>query len=308
MPPDPPSARRAAAAGVAYAVGAFAIWGLSPVYWKALQAVPPLEIIAHRVVWSLLLLAALVGLKRQGGELRAALKAPRVRFALAGSTVLLAGNWLLYVWAVNSGHLLQGSLGYYINPLINVALGRLFLGERLRRAQAAAVVLALAAVGWLTAAGGEPPWIALALALSFGGYGLIRKTAPVGALVGLAVETLLLAPAAAAFLLYRHLDGTGAFLRVSPALDGLLPAVALLTVFPLLFFTQGARRLTLATLGLLQYIAPSGMFLLAVAAYDEPFPAARLWTFLAIWTALALYSADSIRAFRRAGRAQVGQR
>lgn len=294
------SSRRESLAGAFYATAAFFIWGVSPVYWKAIGRVPAVEIIAHRVAWSLGLLVILVLLQRRWGEFRAALKAPATMLTLAATTLLLGGNWLLYIWAVNSGYMLQGSLGYYINPLVNVVLGKLFFQERLRRPQLLAVLLAVAAVAFLTCSYGELPWIALALALSFGCYGLIRKKAAVGSLVGLTIETLILAPPAAAYLIYLEIQGTGVFLRVSPVLDGLLVAIALLTAFPLLFFNLGARRLDLSTLGLLQYLAPSLMFLLAVLVYDEPFTAAQLWTFLAIWTALGIYSFDSIKTYRRA--------
>jgi len=215
-------------------------------------------------------------------------------------TALLVGaNWLLYVWAVNNDHLLQASLGYYINPLVNVLLGMVFLRERLRAPQVLAVLLAATGVVYLTIQYGQFPWIAVGLAMSFGLYGLIRKVAPASSLVGLAVETLLLSLPAIGYLIYLDGQGQGSLFRVNLNLDMLLIGCAPLTAIPLLFFTAGAKRLYLATLGLMQYIGPSGMFLLAVFYYHEPFATAQVRTFVMIWAALAIYSADSVIYFRR---------
>jgi chloramphenicol-sensitive protein RarD len=208
---------------------------------------------------------------------------------------------LLYIWAVNNDHLLQASLGYYINPLVNVVLGMVFLKERLRAPQILAVVLATAGVLYLTIYYGKFPWIALTLAVTFGLYGLIRKVAPVGSLVGLAVETLLLSIPALGYLFYLDSQGQGSIFRVSLKLDLLLMGCALVTAIPLLFFTLGARRLYLSTTGLLQYIAPSCMFILAVFLFREPFSSSQVVTFILIWTALALYSTDSVRYYRGKG-------
>jgi chloramphenicol-sensitive protein RarD len=285
--------------GLIYAASAFLIWGLSPLYWKALGAVPALEIIAHRVVWSFLFLMGLILLQRRWSEFAEILKSGRMLLTLMLTAILVSANWLLYIWAVNNNHMLQASLGYYINPLVNVVLGMLFLRERLRRPQILAVMLAAGGVLYLTTAYGEFPWIALTLALSFGLYGLIRKVAPVGALVGLAVETMLLSPPAVIYIVYLNSQGADTIFRVSLKLDLLLIGCAPLTAAPLLFFTLGAKRLYLSTLGLMQYIGPSGMFLLAIFHYNEPFSTTQVWTFAMIWAALGIYSTDSVIYYRR---------
>jgi chloramphenicol-sensitive protein RarD len=295
----PEKARHETVAGVLYAGGAFLIWGLSPVYWKAMQQVPALEIVTHRVVWSFVFLAGLTLVQRRGDEFRHALKTPRILLTLTLTTLLVSCNWLLYIWAVNAGFMLQASLGYYINPLVNVLLGMVFLKERLRRPQALAVLLACAAVLFRTVSYGELPWIALTLAFTFGLYGLIRKVAPVSSLVGLTIETLLLTAPGIAYLVYLEFQGTGALFHGSRSLNALLIGTGVFTAVPLLFFNLGARRINLSSVGLMQYIAPSGMFLLAVLVYGEPFTAAQVWTFVMIWTALAIYSIDSVRTYRR---------
>ncbi len=287
--------------GVIYAVAAFLIWGISPIYWKALRSVPAIEIILHRIVWSFFLLLPLIILMRRWQEFKAVIKNLRTLLILLFTALIVGGNWLLYIWAVNNDHLLQASLGYYINPLVNVVLGMIFLKERLRTPQILAVVLASAGVLYLTVYFGEFPWIALTLAISFGFYGLIRKVAPVGAVVGLAVETLLLSFPALVYLIYIDRIGQGSIFRVSLKLDLMLMGCSVVTAFPLLFFTLGARRLYLSTLGLLQYIAPSCMFILAVFFFGEPFASAQVITFIMIWIALAIYSTDSVRYYRHNG-------
>jgi chloramphenicol-sensitive protein RarD len=287
--------------GVGYAASAFLIWGISPIYWKALRAVPALEIILHRMVWSFFFLVPLIIIMRRWQEFIDTLKNHRTLLILLFTALIIGGNWLLYIWAVNNDNLLQASLGYYINPLVNVVLGMVFLKERLRAPQILSVVLATAGVLYLTIYYGEFPWIALTLAVSFGLYGLIRKVAPVGSLVGLAVETLLLSIPALVYLFYLDSQGRGSIFRVSLKLDLLLMGCALVTAIPLLFFTLGARRLYLSTIGLLQYIAPSCMFILAVFLFHEPFSSAQVVTFIFIWTALAIYSTDSVRYYRGKG-------
>ena len=284
--------------GVVYAASAFLIWGISPIYWKALRTVPALEIALHRMVWSFFFLVPLIVIMRRWHEFVDVYKNRRTLLILLVTALIIGGNWLLYIWAVNNDYLLQASLGYYINPLVNVVLGMVFLKERLRSTQMLSVLLALAGVVYLTISYGEFPWIALMLALSFGFYGLIRKVAPVGAVVGLTVETLLLSIPALIYLFYLDSRGAGTIFRVSPKLSLLLIGCALVTAIPLLFFTLGARRLYLSTLGLLQYIAPSGMFILAVFLFGEPFSSAQVVTFIFIWTALAIYSTDSVRYYR----------
>ena len=294
--------RQESASGVIYAGAAFLIWGLGPIYWKALAAVPSLEIIFHRVVWSFAFLLILIIAGRRWQEFFSALKNLRILLTLSSTAAILAFNWLIYVWAINNEHILQGSLGYYINPLVNVVFGVLILRERLRPFQILAVVMAGAGVVYLTFSYGEFPWIALALACSFGLYGLIRKVAPVGPLIGLSVETMLLTGPAAAYLIYTEAEGTAAFLHAGTRIDLLLLGTSVLTAVPLTLFTAGAKRITLSTLGLMQYIAPTGIFLLAVFYYHEPFSTAKVWTFIMIWTALAVYSTDSILYYRRMGR------
>ncbi|MGB5745558.1 MAG: EamA family transporter RarD [Desulfobacterales bacterium] len=291
--------RSESALGVIYAGAAFLIWGLAAVYWKELKSVPPLEIIAHRVAWSFFFLLPLIVIQRQWAEFVAILKNPRMLLVLLSTAILVGVNWLIYVWAVNNDHLLQASLGYYINPLVNVVLGMVFLKERLRPPQVLAVLLAAAGVLYLTIQYGQFPWIAISLAMSFGLYGLIRKVAPVSSLVGLAVETLLLTLPAIGYLCYLDFQGTGSIFRVNLKFDLLLMGCAPLTAIPLLFFTAGAKRLYLSTVGLMQYIGPSGMFLLAVFYYHEPFSTAQVWTFVMIWAALVIYSTDSVIYYRR---------
>ncbi|MGD9280456.1 MAG: EamA family transporter RarD [Desulfobacterales bacterium] len=285
--------------GVVYASSAFLIWGISPIYWKMMRVVPAFEIILHRIVWSFILLLPLMIILRRWQEFVDALKNYRTLLILLFTAMIVGGNWLLYIWAVNNDYLLQASLGYYINPLVNVVLGMVFLKERLRLLQIVAVMLATAGVIYLTVYFGAFPWIALTLAVTFGFYGLIRKVAPVGSLVGLTVETLLLSIPALVYIVYLDIQGQGSIFRVSLKLDLLLVGCAPVTAIPLLLFTLGARRLYLSTMGLLQYIAPSCMFILAVFLFREPFAMAQVVTFILIWTALAIYSMDSMRYYRR---------
>ncbi len=284
--------------GVFYATMAFIIWGISPIYWKLMKTIPSLEIITHRLVWSFIFLLPLIVLRGRWQEFTAALKNIRTFFILLLTAILVTGNWFIYIWAVNNDYLLQASLGYYINPLVNVLLGMVFLKERLRPLQIAAVLIACAGVLYLTIHYGQFPWIALSLAFSFGFYGLIRKAAPVGSLVGLTVETMLLFIPGVIYLLYLDKIGVGSLFRVNLTLDGLLMFTSVVTAVPLLFFALGAKRINLSTVGLLQYIGPSGMFLLAVFAYKEPVSSVQVITFICIWIALALYSFDSIRIYR----------
>ena len=253
----------------------------------------------HRIVWSFAFLVPLVILQRRWKEFTSARKNRRTLLILLSTAIFVSCNWLLYVWAVNNDHLLQASLGYYINPLVNVVFGMVFLRERLRPPQILAVLLAAAGVLYLTVFYGVFPWIAITLALTFGFYGLIRKVAPVSSLVGLTVETMLLSFPALIYLAYLDTRGLGSIFRVSPVMDLLLMGASLITAVPLLLFTLGARRILLSTLGLMQYIAPSGMFLLAIFVFHEPFSMAQVWTFVFIWAALAIYTTDSIHYYRR---------
>ena len=290
----PAEARGASAAALCYF-----LWGLVPLYWKQLAAVDPVELVAHRQVWSLVLLLVIVALQDGFGAVRTALGTKRA-FAINGlSAVLLTGNWLVYVWGVNTGHIVETSLGYFLVPLVNVAAGRFVLHEHLRRAQWWAIGLAAAGVALMIIQLGRPPWIALIVACTWGGYSLMRKQSPLPAVTGLTVETLLLAPFAIGFLLWRHQTGEGALGRVDPGTHALVLSSGFITAIPLLLFAYGARRIRLSTLGLLQYLAPSVQLALGIWVYHEPFPQSRVLSFAFIWAALALYTADNLWAQRR---------
>lgn len=293
--------QKSAITGLGAATTAYLIWGLSPIYWKSLVTVPAFEILMHRMIWSFAFLGPLIFLTGHRTAFKTAVTSPRVMLILLATTLLVGFNWFLFIWAINSNHILQTSLGYYITPLVNVLLGMIFLNERLRRMQMVAVGLAAFAVGWMTLRYGHFPWVSLALAFSFAFYGLIRKIAPVGALVGLTVETMLLSVPALAYLVYIDRLGQGSFLRATAGIDLLLMGAALVTALPLLLFTIGARRLHLATIGFLQYLAPSCTFLLAILVYNEPLARPQLMAFILIWIALILYSADSVMYYRRNG-------
>jgi chloramphenicol-sensitive protein RarD len=277
-----------------YAAGAYALWGLVPVYFKALQHVPPLEILAHRIVWSLVFLAIVLAWRRQWAWIGAVLRRPKVLAGFIASAILISINWFIYIWAVNNGRVIDASLGYFINPLINVLLGFLLLHERLRPGQWATVALAAGGVAWLTWQGGHLPWIALTLAITFGTYGLLRKTAALGALEGLSLETLILFPAALGYLIVLTLHGHNSFATAPDSTKWLLVAAGPITAIPLLMFAAGARRIPLSLLGLLQYIGPTLQLLLGVWLYHEPFGGPRLVGFAMIWAALALYSAEGL--------------
>jgi chloramphenicol-sensitive protein RarD len=286
--------------GLASALLAFLAWGLFPVYFKLLTGVPALEVLAHRVVWSLILLLLFSGLTGRLGAAWLAL-GPGKRTYIAASTLLIATNWLTYIWAVQQGRVVEASVGYFVNPLVSVLLGVAFLGERLRRPQILAVALAAAGVLVLVVRLRTFPWLPLTLALSFGLYGLVRKQAGVDAVGGLLAETALLAPLALGLLLLRARTGTGAFGGgLSTSL--LLVAAGPVTAIPLVWFAQGVQHLPLSTVGLLQYVTPTLQLLLAVVAYREPFGPAHAAAFACIWSALALYSWDLVRTARRPGR------
>jgi chloramphenicol-sensitive protein RarD len=279
--------------GVLFALAAYVTWGFLPVYWKLLAGVPAHEILMHRILWTSVFAVLLVAIARKGEDVRAILRTPRHLLALAASSLLLAGNWLTFIWAVNRGQIIATSLGYYLNPIVSVALGMFVLREKLRRPQLVAVVLAMAGVVAFAAIAGELPWISLVLAGSFALYGLIRKTVPVASIAGIAVETALVAPIAAAGIVWRESQGIGAFANaatIGAHKPILLVAAGVVTALPLIWFASGARRLRLATMGILQYIAPSLALLIAVAAYHEPFTVAHAAALACIWSALALYS------------------
>ena len=280
------------------ASASYLLWGLFPLFWRLLAAVDATELIAHRVVWSLLFLLGVVVWQRRLSELRRACREPQNLRLHAMSGVLLTVNWLVYVWGVNSGHVIECSLGYFLVPLINVALGRWLLHERLRKAQLAAIVLAAFGVALLVLRVGRFPWIALTIAVTFGFYGLLRKRSHLGPLVGLTLETMLLVPFAAGYLLWRFTQNTGALGHVDAATTWIILSCGVVTAVPLLLFAKGARGLRMITLGLLQYLAPTCQFLLGWLLYNETIGEARAGAFLLIWAGLAIYSIDAVLATR----------
>jgi chloramphenicol-sensitive protein RarD len=285
--------------GACSAFSAFLIWGLSPLYWHLLSHVSALEVVMHRVIWSFLFLVPVLAAQNSWKDFTQAVRSWRVLLILMVSTLLVSCNWFLFIWAIANEKVLETSLGYYINPLVNVLLGMVFLKERLRFLQWLALIMAGISVSYLTLQHGQLPWISLVLAFTFAGYGLIRKIAPVGPAAGLAVETLLFSIPALAYLVILHVQGAGAFLRLGWRTDWLLVGTALMTALPLLLFTSGARRIQLSTLGFLQYTAPTCSFLLGVFVFHEPLPGGRIWAFVLIWAALAVYSVDSTLNYRR---------
>lgn len=284
----------AARKGALAAAVCYFAWGLVPLYWKRLAGIHPVELIAHRHVWSLVFVLALVTAQGTFGEVRAALATPRSVGLNLLSATLLTANWLLYIWGVNTGHVIECSLGYFLVPLVNVALGRFVLHEQLRRLQWLAIAGAATGVAVMIAQLGRPPWIALAIAGTWGAYGLLRKKSPLGSLTGLTVETLLLAPLAVGFLLWQHHTGAGALGRVDATTHVLVLSAGLITAVPLLLFAYGARRIRLSTMGLLQYLAPTVQLALGVWVYHESFSRERLTGFALIWTGLALYTLDNL--------------
>ncbi len=291
-------ARQSFSTGVAYAVAAYGFWGLNPVYFKAVAGIPALEIVAHRTLWTVLLLALLMTLRRRWPAIAEALRDRRTLLLLCLSTLIISVNWLIYVWAIHVERVLETSLGYYINPLVSVLLGVVVLGERLTKLQGLAVLLAALGVLNLAVGAGGLPWVALSLALTFGLYGLIRKTARIGAADGLLVETCLLLPIALGYLLFLATEGSGSFATRDLTTDLLIVASGPVTMLPLIWFANAARRLPLSLVGFFQYIAPTCHFLLAVFAFGEPFTRTHLITFLLIWTAVAIFVWQTLRERR----------
>ncbi|WP_237067686.1 EamA family transporter RarD [Microbulbifer guangxiensis] len=287
-----------AAAGLLAGVTAFLIWGLAPLYFKLLGGISAPEILAHRSIWSLALALVILVLIGKLPDLLATLRDRKRMRTLALSTLLIGSNWLVFIWAITNAHLLDASLGYYINPLINVLLGVLFMGERLRPLQWLAVALAAIGIGHELWQFGELPLVALFLALSFGFYGLVRKRAPVESLTGLGIETLYMLPVALLYLLWSD-SPTSNLADNSWQLNSLLVLAGPVTLLPLLLFNIAARRLNLSTVGFLQYLAPTLMLLLATLAFGEPFNQAKLVTFAFVWIGLALYTIDALAQRRR---------
>jgi chloramphenicol-sensitive protein RarD len=283
--------------GVIFALAAYGMWGIAPLYFKLLHAMPAREILMHRIIWSVLVLCILVLVTGKFKQVTAAAKNLKVMSILLVSGLLLAVNWLIFIWAINNEHLLDGSLGYYINPLLNVFLGRLFLQERLRTMQKAAVALAFVGVAILIISFGQVPWIALSLAITFGIYGLLRKKVAVDSLPGLLLETLMMLPFALIYWIsfsseLSNLSTNSLSFNIS------LISAGIVTTAPLLCFTAAARRLRYSTLGFFQYLGPSIMFIMAVWWFNEPLDQAKIITFIFVWLALAVFSIDSYRAYR----------
>ncbi|SDG92009.1 MULTISPECIES: EamA family transporter RarD [unclassified Duganella] len=287
--------------GILYATLAFLCWGLFPLYFHAIKEVPPQEILAHRMLWSLLFLVVVLTVRQQWKWFPKVLRQPRVLASFVASALLLTANWGVYIWAVNNGHVIDGSLGYFINPLVNVLLGVVVLNERLRRGQWIAIAVAASGVAWLTWQAGHLPWIALILGITFGGYGLLRKTAALAALEGLSLETMILFPLALAYVGWLTWHGHNTFLNTPyDSTRWLLAAAGPITAIPLLLFAAGARKIPMAVLGLIQYLSPTMQAMLGVWFFHEAFPAERLTGFLIIWSALILFVAEGLWVSRRA--------
>ena len=294
---DQHQANRIARAGFLYGLAAYGLWGVMPIYFKWLQAVPSIDIVAHRIVWSLAALVIFATLAKVWGQVRSAIANRKTLAILFVTSLLIGTNWLFYVYAINSGHILAGSLGYYLNPLANILLGRFILKERLTPLQWTAVAIAAGGIAVLAAGALGTLWLSLTLCFSFATYGLLRKIISVDSLAGLTVETIVLFPVALLWLLLGGAEGRP-FMGAGGTETGLLMAAGIVSTVPLLCFTAAARRLAYSTVGMLQFIAPTLQFLLAVAVYDEPFTRSHAIAFGCIWTALFLYVASMVRSLR----------
>ena len=284
--------------GIWNGIAAYAMWGVFPIYWKLLHEVPALQVIGHRITWSCILLILYILLTNQWNAFRSVVLNPKILGIYAIAGILLTVNWLVYVWGVNAGFIVETSLGYFINPLLSVLLGVLFLHERLRPAQWIPVILATAGVTYLTVAYGRLPWIALSLAFSFGFYGFVKKLAPLGSLYGLTLETGIVFPMALIYLAFVGSSGTGAFLHEGAGIDLLLIGAGVVTTIPLLMFASAARQIPLTVIGLLQYIAPTMQFLIGVFLYKESFDRAHLIGFGIVWIALIIFWVENVIAHR----------
>ncbi|MFO1394540.1 MAG: EamA family transporter RarD [Steroidobacteraceae bacterium] len=291
---DADATRPTGSSGLAAAVTAFAMWGVFPLYLKPLSGVPALQVMSHRIVWCCVVVFGWLAARNELSAVGAALRRPAIRWRLAASAVCISVNWLIYTWAVTNGHVVDASLGYFINPLVSVVLGVVVLHERLNRVQWTAVALAGAGVLYLAIALGRPPWIAIALASSFGLYGLIRKVVHVDSVPGLATETLLVVPFAAAYLVWCESHGSGALGHSTTLVNVLLLLSGVVTATPLALFAYGARRIPLSMVGLVQYIGPTMQFLIGVFVFGEAFPPARAVGFAMIWSALVVYAGDGL--------------
>ncbi len=285
--------------GTLYALGAYGLWGILPIYWRFLQDVSSSEILAHRVIWSLGILLILLAYMRRWDWLKRVVHDRKILLTFIVSAILLTANWYIFIWAINSEFIVEASLGYFINPLVNVLFGAVFLGERLRSWQKMAISLALVGVLWLTISLQALPWISLSLAITFGLYGLLRKTAALDALEGLSLEMMVLILPAVIYLIYLTSSSTLAFGKPPVSHTILLVLTGVVTTVPLLLFAMGARRVTLTTLGILQYTAPTLQFLIGVFLYGEPFSQNQLIGFSFIWVALIIYTGEGISFGRR---------
>jgi chloramphenicol-sensitive protein RarD len=285
--------------GILYAFGAYVTWGVFPVYWKWLHSVPALQLLSHRIIWSFLTLLAFLLITKRWKSFQAAIASRRVLLIYLAAAVLIGVNWLTYVWAVNAGFIVETSLGYFINPLLNVLLGVVFLRERLRLFQWVPVGMAAVGVTYLTVVYGQLPWIALTLAFSFAIYGLVKKTAPLGSLFGLSLETGILFLPAVGWLAFSEVSGQGAFLHSGAVTNLLLVGAGLVTTVPLLMFASAAQRIPLSLLGIIQYVAPTLQFLLGVLVYKEPFSHTQLIGFSIVWAALVLFWGEGFWSRRR---------
>jgi chloramphenicol-sensitive protein RarD len=284
--------------GILNGIAAYALWGFFPIYWKLMHRVPALQVIGHRIGWSFIFLIAFILLTRQWKDFQSTALTSKTLGIYSIASVLLTVNWLVYVWGVNAGLIVETSLGYFINPLLSVLLGVIFLRERLRLAQWIPVALAAAGVLYLTLAYGRPPWIALTLAFTFGFYGFVKKLAPLGSLYGLTLETGIVFPIALIYLAFVEFNNTGAFLNDGTFIDLLLIGAGLVTTIPLLMFASAAKQIPLTVVGILQYIAPTLQFLIGVFIYHEPFDHSRLVGFGLVWLALIIFGVESYLANR----------
>ena len=276
--------------GIWYALAAFTTWGVLPLYWRLMREVPPQQILAHRISWSLLFVSFIITIQKRWNEAKGVFSLRQSKASFIVSALFLGINWFIYIWAVNTNHVVESSMGYFINPLVNVLLGVVFLKEKLTFWQGISILLALGGVSYLTFHYGKVPWIALSLAFSFGTYGLLRKIAYAGSLIGLLAETSILTPVAMVYILIQHVHQIGFFGTSSLAVSFLLAGSGIVTALPIIWFAHSVRRIPLSTVGFIQYLAPSLMLLLSVVVFKEPFTKTHMISFGLIWTALTLYS------------------
>jgi chloramphenicol-sensitive protein RarD len=276
--------------GIWYALAAFTTWGVLPLYWRLMREVPPQQILAHRISWSLLFVSFIITIQKRWNEAKGVFSFRQSKASFIVSALFLGINWFIYIWAVNTNHVVESSMGYFINPLVNVLLGVVFLKEKLTFWQGISILLALGGVSYLTFHYGKVPWIALSLAFSFGTYGLLRKIAYAGSLIGLLAETSILTPVAVVYIFIQHVHQIGFFSTSSLAISFLLAGSGIVTALPIIWFAHSVRRIPLSTVGFIQYLAPSLMLLLSVVVFKEPFTKTHMISFGLIWTALTLYS------------------